>query len=361
MVVTFPHMGTMHIVLEALFKGLGTEVLPPPPITKKTMDLGVKYAPETACLPLKITLGNFIEALEAGADTIATCGGVGPCRLGYYAAVQKNILEEMGFKFKMLVIEADIMDIWKKLRYVAPQQKWRNIYHAFHLAGAKMNALDSLEKRVNSLRPREKVRGTVDGIWQQAVQELWAVGTITGIEELLTVFSDKLNKITIKSGYQPLRIGVLGELYVLLEPFINFDIVRRLGHMGVEIHKTMFLSDYVQGHLLKERQHVKSCQQIVNLAMPYLGHYVGGHGIKSIGWAVQAGQDGLDGIIHVFPFTCMPEIIAKNILPQISRQKNIPILSLAFDEQSGEAGIVTRLEAFIDLLQYGRFKSAAKL
>jgi len=58
----------------------------------------------------------------------------------------------------------------------------------------------------------------------------------------------------------------------------------------------------------------------------------------------------------MFPFTCMPEIVAKNILPKVSNDMDIPVLSLAFDEQSGEAGIVTRLEAFIDLLKYRRIK-----
>ena len=65
---------------------------------------------------------------------------------------------------------------------------------------------------------------------------------------------------------------------------------------------------------------------------------------------------GLDGIIQVFPFNCMPEIIAKNILPQVSKEVNMPVISLAFDEQSGEAGVLTRLEAFIDLLEYRRSK-----
>ncbi|MGL5514547.1 MAG: hypothetical protein ACRDBM_15115, partial [Sporomusa sp.] len=88
MIATFPHMGALSVTLKSLLSGLGLTVLPPPPISKLTMELGAKYAPETACLPFKVTLGNYIEALDAGADTIITCGGVGPCRLGYYAQIQ---------------------------------------------------------------------------------------------------------------------------------------------------------------------------------------------------------------------------------------------------------------------------------
>ncbi|MCF2140733.1 MAG: hypothetical protein K9W44_11820 [Candidatus Lokiarchaeota archaeon] len=52
----------------------------------------------------------------------------------------------------------------------------------------------------------------------------------------------------------------------------------------------------------------------------------------------------------MYPFTCLPHIASKNILPQISHLYDIPVLSLVVDEQTGEAGFQTRLEAFVDLL-----------
>jgi predicted nucleotide-binding protein (sugar kinase/HSP70/actin superfamily) len=92
------------------------------------------------------------------------------------------------------------------------------------------------------------------------------------------------------------------------------------------------------------------------LARPYLGHYVGGHGLKTVGYTVELAQSAYDGIIQVFPFSCMPEVVAKNILPQVSQQAGIPVMSLAYDEQSGQAGVQTRLEAFVDLLRYRRLQ-----
>lgn len=68
--VTFPHMGNVYISLKAMLHHLGVEFVVPPPSSKRTMTLGVKYSPEFACLPLKINLGNYIEAYELGADTI---------------------------------------------------------------------------------------------------------------------------------------------------------------------------------------------------------------------------------------------------------------------------------------------------
>ena len=58
-------------------------------------------------------------------------------------------------------------------------------------------------------------------------------------------------------------------------------------------------------------------------------------------------KEGVDGIVHILPFTCMPEIVAQSVLPLVSRDYQIPILTIVVDEHSAEAGIQTRLEAFV--------------
>ncbi|MFO7819528.1 MAG: CoA protein activase, partial [Halanaerobacter sp.] len=89
---------------------------------------------------------------------------------------------------------------------------------------------------------------------------------------------------------------------------------------------------------------------------PYLNHEVGGHGLETIGETVLYAQDNYDGVIHLSPFTCMPEIIAKSILPGLSKDLAMPVLSITVDEHTGEAGVVTRLEAFVDLLKRNQDK-----
>lgn len=360
MLITYPHMGTLHIVLKTLFTSLGRSVITPPPITKRTMELGSKYSPETVCLPFKVTLGNFIEALELGADTIVTCGGVGPCRLGYYAEVQKGILKQLGYKFDLIAIEPDIVDVLRNLAKVSYKKSVAEIYYAFRFAGTKMGALDKVKKAVAMLRPRQKVSGIADVIWNKAVKAIEESQTIPELAAILDetlITTEKYKRLDV----QPLRIGVVGEIYVTLEDYINQDLERVLGNMGVEVHKTMYLSDYVRGHLLRKKEYRDKYEELFTVAKPYLGHYVGGHGLKSIGYTVEMSQQGYDGIIQAYPFTCMPEVIAKNILPKVSQDMNIPVLSLVYDEQSGEAGVITRLEAFIDLLKCRKGKSAADM
>ena len=90
---------------------------------------------------------------------------------------------------------------------------------------------------------------------------------------------------------------------------------------------------------------------IEKAADPYLPLSVGGEGQSTVGNIVLASGKGADGAIQVVPFTCMPEIVAEIISKKVSDDLNFPVLTLIYDEQTGEEGLNTRLEAFIDLLK----------
>ena len=78
---------------------------------------------------------------------------------------------------------------------------------------------------------------------------------------------------------------------------------------------------------------------------------IGGDALECISDVMYASERGVDGLIHVSPFTCMPEIMSQNIFPKMREDVGIPILSLIMDEQTGKAGYLTRLEAFVDLMR----------
>src|SRR5574344_1860458 len=61
---------TLYRLDYILQDGLFDEVIDPPPITAKTIELGTKYSPDFICTPFKYTLGTMIECLESGADTL---------------------------------------------------------------------------------------------------------------------------------------------------------------------------------------------------------------------------------------------------------------------------------------------------
>ena len=73
--VSFPHMGSYSIPMCTLGGMLDCEVMVPPKMTKRTLELGARYSPEFVCIPFKYNLGNFIEALDAGANLLIQAGG----------------------------------------------------------------------------------------------------------------------------------------------------------------------------------------------------------------------------------------------------------------------------------------------
>ena len=95
-------------------------------------------------------------------------------------------------------------------------------------------------------------------------------------------------------------------------------------------------------------------RRIAAAAQPYLADLVGGHGQDSVGLTALAPREKIDGVIHLWPFTCMPEIIAQSILTRVVREEEIPILTVIVNEQTGEAGLQTRLESFTHILQERR-------
>ena len=96
--VAFPHMGTIYIAWEMALKAIGVEPYIPPYTSKKTLSLGTKNSPEAICLPYKLILGNFIEAIEGGVDYVSMITSPGICRLGEYGRNIEQVLQELGYK-----------------------------------------------------------------------------------------------------------------------------------------------------------------------------------------------------------------------------------------------------------------------
>ncbi|MFW5981878.1 MAG: acyl-CoA dehydratase activase-related protein [Halanaerobiaceae bacterium] len=347
MKLTFPHMGYINIPLKTFFENLGFEVILPPKISKRTLDLGVKYAPEFACLPLKINLGNFIEALEEGAKLIIMGGGCGPCRFGYYAEVQQEILRELGYDFDIYVIEPGLFRNYRKVKDSFGNIPYGKIISSARIAWKKAIIMDEIYKLLLENRAKEKENSIINNIYSSFLDEIDKSMSVKGIVDIRDKYIKKINAAVgeYKQGIE-IRVGIVGEIYVVLEPFVNLEIENKLGKLGVSVERNLYISHWLKHflHLSKEQE------EIEDKAKKYLKNFVGGHGIDSIGNTVRYAARGFDGVIQLAPFTCMPEIISESILPRVSKEEGIPVLSLVFDEHSGDAGLQTRIEAFVDLL-----------
>ena len=80
------------------------------------------------------------------------------------------------------------------------------------------------------------------------------------------------------------------------------------------------------------------------------------YGRTAYGAAVQLAPQGeIDGMICVTSFGCGVDSVVNDLIERrIRKEYQIPIIIMTIDEHSGEAGFNTRLEAFVDMLQWRR-------
>ena len=352
--VGLPHTGNIYIPLKALFRRLNVDYLIPPAYNRRTLSLGVKYSPEGLCIPFKLTLGNLIEAAELGADTLLMAGGYGICRLGYYAKIQEQILHDLGYNVEVVnlgVSERKLFGLLELIKHLANNAPWSKIIPAFRFGLAKIGALDRVERVVQKVRAVERVKGTANKLFTKAINAIDQADDYDTLKQVQTDYIDQLNHVDKDTQYKPLIVGIVGELYVVLEPFSNLDVEIELGKLGVEVRRRLFISEWTKFSLFLNPLGVDETERIHKAALPYLKRDIGGDGWESVGEKVLHAKE-YDGIIHLAPFTCMPEIIAQNIMP--STKEKIPVLTILCDEQIAKPGMLTRLEAFVDLLERRR-------
>ncbi|MGE5619348.1 MAG: hypothetical protein ACM3US_08830 [Sphingomonadaceae bacterium] len=363
MKVTFPHAGQAWVPLSTVFAKAGVECIVPPLTSKQTLSLGVKYSPEWVCLPFKLNLGNFIEGLEAGADTLLYVAGPGLCRLGYYAKVADQILRDAGYQFQMLTFdwqEKQIVALGEFLRQVLPNRSWPQIAGDIKFGLSQLKVMDELERMAHHLRPRVMKPAEVTRIWRTAGKRVAAAWTPADLKRVKAEIVAEYDALPRNPDADPLRVALLGEFFMVIEPFVNHDVEDMLGKMGVEVVRHASFSDWAWTWLFLEALGLSHGRKVKKAAAPYLSRDVSGDAVQTLGETILHQREGFDGVIHLLPFTCMPEIIAQSILPTVTKDHEIPVLSIVLDEQMGRAGFVTRIEAFVDLMRRRRaFKRAS--
>lgn len=355
-------MGNISIPVRAMLKSMGAKLLLPPPNNKKALSLGVRYSPETMCLPYKMNLGNYIQALEMGANTLLMFQAPGSCRLGHYTVMAEAALRELGYDFEMVVFDfykGGMLEIVKKFSIACEGMDVPGTLYGIFLLISKFQALDTLERKLFYYRPREVVKGSAEAVYKQGRRDIDRADSLSRIIDVFKQTIKKFEKIETDSTRHILKISLTGEFFILLDPFSNLEIEKELGYLGVEVRREIMLSDWINVKLLPTWVHKSEChsKRARRTARDYMKRIVGGDCTESIGDTVNAARNNIDGVIHLGPFNCNPETVTQSILPHISKQENIPVISLMVDEMTGRAGFVTRVEAFVDLV---RRQAAAK-
>ena len=360
-VIAWPRMGRIDIPLKALLVSLGARVVIPPPNSNQALEIGVKNSIEGICLPYKLNLANYLMALEGGANTLMMFQAPGSCRLGNYTKMAQKTLKSLGYEFDLVIFDMykskmkqTLHAFWHVTRCINP---WK-YYKAFSLGFNKFFAIDTAEKMLFKIRPREIHKGDAEKCYEKWLEIIDNTNSVFACRRLKNKIIKDFNKIEIDKNKEVPIIYLIGEFFVLLDPFTNQNIEKELGEMGCEVQRQIMFSDWLE-HVLKPSlfYHKESHRErSVRYAKDYMKRAIGGECIETIGDVVYAAKHGVDGVIHISPFSCMPEIVAQNILPKVSKNEDIPVLSLVLDEQTGKAGYITRIEVFVDLIKRKRLK-----
>jgi predicted nucleotide-binding protein (sugar kinase/HSP70/actin superfamily) len=304
---------------KAFFEALGAETVVSPPTDKAIFTAGNSRAVAETCLPVKLFFGHVISlADKCDYMFIPALRSLG--KKAYYCS--KFIgLPDMT---RALVPEClPILDPEIDLN-----KGRRSLYHTIYSLGRHFSsdkskikkAVEQAEKAYLAYRKEMSDRG------------------ITPIQALNEMHRDE-DKSHLDPDIPPgLSIAVIGHSYVIYDDYINHRLISRLQAMGVRV----FTPEMAE-------------QESLDIAMTRLG--------GAPHWSFEADIIGagehyleakVDGIISVAVFGCGPDSMMVDMVRHRASEFRTPFLHLSLDEHTSEGGLLTRLEAFLDMVKRRR-------
>ena len=163
------------------------------------------------------------------------------------------------------------------------------------------------------------------------------------LRKLYKKYKEFFYNIKINKPNNCLKVGVIGELYTVMEPFANYNLEYELAKKGVEITR------YTNATYLlfkKKKKTKKYLRKLKNVK-----YKMGADAMDNIYYATYMCENKYDGIIHIKSSFCTPEIASMGIINKICKENNTPVIFFSFDANTSEVGIKTRLEAFYDMIE----------
>lgn len=349
--VSFPQMGDYSIPAKYLLSNiLDIQVLMPPKITAKTVELGSKYSPEFICTPFKYTLGTMIECLDLGSEVLIQEGG--GCRYGYYAELQEKILRDLGYEFKMVNFvtqgKISLRRINRLLKQIDPKySKLKALYYGF-ITFKMIKYMDEIDDYIRQNVGFEVKKNSFENLKNEMLIKF---SNVKSYHELKVLYRNYYNRFKSIKTYKPdgrIKVGVIGELYTVMEPFSNYFLEKELAKNNIEIKRftnVYYLFFKKRGRMIKYLKKNK-----------YVRYSMGADASDNVANAEYLCTHGYDGIIHIKSSFCTPEIGAMSIIDKVAKEYDIPVMFFSFDCHSSETGIKTRLEAFYDMLEMRKNK-----
>lgn len=295
----------------AFFSRLGATVEVSEVTTKAILERGLKHCVDEACLPVKLAFGHVATLLQMDyiflPRLVSVSAGeyICPKFLGFPDMVKQNIPG-------LPPVLSPNIDQYRRQG---------DIYSAFSQAGKELGK-----------RPHQ-----IYFAFQSAMREqkkyidLLESGSLPG-----EAMAGKKNSSADGQPY----IAVVGHPYIIYDRFISMNIIDRLQK---------------QGYSIKTPDNVPA-QRVAHYAAALPKKLFWTLGWRMVGSTFSFLEDpSAVGIIHVASFACGLDSMTGEIIQQrVKQYPGVPYLRVTVDEHTGEAGIVTRLEAFLDMVGHRR-------
>lgn len=312
---------------ETFFRVLGAETIVSPPTTRAILEVGIQSTVDEACLPVKVALGH-LAWLRGRCDAIFIPRVVSWQKQAYTCPKLMGLPD---------MARAGLSDLPPLL---APTVNVKRRPRAVHEA-AREAALPLTRD------PRRVAAALRDAMAAQArAYAEQAAGRLPGEPD---PGGDQADADVV--------LAVLGHPYTIYDRALSLDLIRRLRGMRVRVvtaemlpralAETTWEGDAKPLYWTFGRRAVGGALRFVSAASSECAPDAPG--------MAAARRGGIDGIIHLVTFGCGPDSLTGELLARRVRQGHgTPLLVLTVDEHTGEAGLVTRLEAFLDLIRWRR-------
>ena len=343
-------MGNYYIPAKYLFnKIVDVEILTAPFITSKTIELGSKYSPDFVCTPFKYTLGTMIEALDNGANVLVQFGG--GCRYGYYSELQEQILKDLRYKFELHNLitsgKTNVKRIYKIMKRIDKRFSIIKGLYYLYITKNMVKYMDKIDDYIRRNIGFEVTKNSFLNLNKEMLNSFSKVNNSISLYILYKKYFKKFKKIKINKPKNCLKVGVIGELYTLMEPFSNYYLEKELASFNIEIKRFTNVN-----YLLFKHQ--KTINKALNKSKKYMKYQLSADASSNVFWTKYLCEKKYDGIIHIKSSFCTPEIGVMPIIDKVASNYNVPIIYFSFDANTSEVGIKTRLEAFYDMIEMRR-------
>ena len=298
------------------FSDLGIKIVLSDVTTKQTMSEGAGLVVTETCLPIKIYVGHILNLLKKGI---------------------KNI-----FVPSLQSIDTKIYNC-SKIRGL-PDLIRNVVKEDFNMIEATLDKSEKNQGLYEFLSECVKPFGITDKkLIKRASKAGWRcynnfhVMTKSGMPYSKALSYALQGKVVIgnESKEYPISIALVGHGYNIYDERACMKIVDKLEKMDVKVCTALQLSseqldEGIQS--LGNEKYWANEDEMTGTA----GHYLK--------------DNKIDGIVTVTAFGCGPDSLMVERITRKAKQFGKPLLNLTIDEQTGEAGFVTRLEAFVDML-----------